>query len=397
LNDRAGDLADAVVVAAGCSLRMGGLDKLDWPIAGRPLLAHSLEALAGSDAVRRIVLVTRAARVETLRLAPWLPAAVVAVVPGGASRAASVAAGVAAVRALPGADDRVVLVHDGARPVVPAGLIARVVDAAAAHGAAIPALPIAETVKRVVGDRVAATVDRSELMTAQTPQAARLGLLVRALADPVAGTGSWTDEAALLEACRIPVHVIPGDPTNLKVTVVADLARATHALDAVPGSSRHGIGHDSHPFGPGGPLHLGGLTFDGVPRLAGHSDGDVALHAIADALLGAGGLGDLGGMFPADPSTPAGVASAELLHSVVARLREAGWRPAAVDVTLIGARPRLAPRLPAMRDAVAALLELEAARVNVKASSGNLHGSDGAGRTISALALASIKPLGAPP
>ena len=193
--------------------------------------------------------------------------------------------------------DRVVLVHDGARPILADGLAARVAAAAATYGAAIPVLPVSETVKRIDGDRIVATEDRATLALAQTPQGVRRGLLRAALADPRAAAGPWTDEAALLEACRIPVHVVPGDPTNLKVTVPTDLARAA-SLVAPGGARRHGIGHDSHPFGPGAPLRLGGLTFEGVPRLVGHSDGDVALHAVADALLGAAGLGDLGRQFP---------------------------------------------------------------------------------------------------
>jgi len=154
---------------------------------------------------------------------------------------------------------------------------------------------------------------------------------------------------------------------------------------------RHGLGHDGHPFGPGSPLLLGGVIFDGVPRLVGHSDGDVVLHAIADGLLGAAGLGDLGRLFPADDSTPRGIASTALLGTVIERLAAAGWRPSTVDLTIIGARPRLGQRLDAISESVARLLGVPASAVNVKASSGNLDGSEGAGRTISTLALVTIE------
>jgi 2-C-methyl-D-erythritol 2,4-cyclodiphosphate synthase len=157
---------------------------------------------------------------------------------------------------------------------------------------------------------------------------------------------------------------------------------------------RVGFGHDSHPFGPGSGLRLGGIEIAGAPRLAGHSDGDVALHAVADALLGAAGQGDLGRLFPADARTPQGVASADLLRGVVARLSEAGLRPASVDVVVIGARPRLGARLDEMRAAIAGLLGLPATAVNVKASTGNLAGDEGAGRSISARAVATVE--GAP-
>ena len=180
--------------------------------------------------------------------------------------------------------------------------------------------PSSETLKRIDGDRIAATVDRSGLAAAQTPQGVRRGILRTALASDEARHGTWTDEAALLEACRIPVHVVPGDPANLKVTVPADLARAASLIAGADPARRTGIGHDAHPFGPGEPLRLGGVDIPGAPRLHGHSDGDVVLHALADALLGAAGLGDLGRMFPADASTPAGIDSRSLLADVVARL-----------------------------------------------------------------------------
>lgn len=157
------------------------------------------------------------------------------------------------------------------------------------------------------------------------------------------------------------------------------------------GAARVGFGHDSHPFGPEMGLRLGGVEIEGAPRLAGHSDGDVALHAVADALLGAAGMGDLGRLFPADSRTPRGVASAELLSEVVARLAAADLRPSGVDLVIIGARPRLGARLDAMRDAVAALLGLPAPDVNVKASTGNLTGDEGAGRSISARAVATVE------
>ena len=372
---------------------MAGVDKLAWPVAGRPLLAWTLQAIAAAPGIGSVILVVAAEQCAALADAPWLPPAVRAVVAGGDRRQDSVRAGFAALeREVPDrAGSRIVLVHDGARPVVDPGLVARVSLAAARHGAAIPVLPITETVKRLDGDVVVETVDRSVLVAAQTPQAARRDLLRRALASDAAASGEWTDEAVLLEACRIPVHVVPGDPSNIKVTVPADLARAADLLAPGPTHRRHGIGQDGHPFGPGEPLRLGGVPFPGVPRLAGHSDGDVVLHAIADGLLGAAGLGDLGRIFPADATTPAGADSARLLATVIDRLSEAGWRATAVDLTIIAARPRLGGRLDEIRDAIAGLLGLPVTAVSVKASTGNLDGSDGAGRSISTLALVTIE------
>jgi 2-C-methyl-D-erythritol 4-phosphate cytidylyltransferase/2-C-methyl-D-erythritol 2,4-cyclodiphosphate synthase len=369
---------------------MGGIDKLTAPVAGRPLLAWTLEAVAASPVVGRLVLVTAPGRVAEVEAAAWLPARVDAVVAGGPTRQASVAAGVRRLEALdPDRPDRPVLVHDGARPLVSAALVSAVAEAVVAHGAAVPLLPIAETLKRVADGRVLDTVDRSTLAAAQTPQGARRGLLLEAwLAYPPEGPREFTDEAALLEACRIPVHAIPGEAANLKVTLPDDLRRVELAL--VPAATRAGLGHDSHPFGPGEPLRLGGIEIAGAPALSGHSDGDVVLHAVADALLGAAGLGDLGRMFPADARTPRGVDSASLLGEVVARLAESGLVPATVDVTVIGARPRLGAQLGAMREAIAGLLAIDRGAVNVKASSGNLSGDEGAGRSISALAVATV-------
>ena len=379
---------------------MGGTDKLVHEIGGRPLLAWSIDAIGGLEAVERIVLVTGADRVEAIRSAAWLPSRVVAVVAGGTRRHESVAAGLAALDALDAAagrvptDERVVLVHDGARPLATAGLAARILAAAAEHGAAIPVVPVAETIKRIDGDRVAATVDRTDLAAAQTPQGARRGLLRDAFRRfPPAGLETWTDEAALLEACRIAVHAIAGEPSNFKVTLPADLVRAEEALaGAGPMTStpRVGLGTDSHPFGPGTPLSLGGVVIEGAFRLHGHSDGDVVLHAVADALLGAAGLGDLGRLFPAGPETPRGIASGELLAEVVRRTHAAGYRPLALDVTIVAARPRLAGRLDEIQAAIAAIVGLPAGSVNVKASSGNLAGMEGAGRGISAHAIATL-------
>jgi 2-C-methyl-D-erythritol 4-phosphate cytidylyltransferase/2-C-methyl-D-erythritol 2,4-cyclodiphosphate synthase len=382
--------ADVVIVAAGSSRRMGGVDKLLVPVAGRPLIAWTLRAVAAASSVRRIVVVTAAERVGEWQAAAWLPGGAT-VVAGGATRQVSVANGVRQLAASsPTGDDPAVLVHDGARPLVPTSLVDAVAHAVELHGAALPVLPVAETLKRVDDGRVVETVDRRQIAAAQTPQGARMRLLLDAWQTyPPEGDREFTDEAALLEACRITVHAIPGDPANIKVTLPDDLRRVEHAL--APDGLRVGFGHDSHPFGPGAPLRLGGITVDGVPALWGHSDGDVALHAVADALLGAAALGDLGRLFPADARTPRGVPSEELLQTVVARLAAVGLVPTSVDLVILGARPRLGPRLDEMRAAIARILGIEDAAVNVKASTGNLAGDEGAGRSISARAVATVR------
>ena len=388
-----GSGADAIVVAAGASTRMDGSDKLLAPLGDRPLLAHTVDAIAAVPGIGTIVVVTSPERRAALETGGWADDGRITFVDGGARRQDSVRAGFVelerAVPDLPGR--RVVLVHDGARPVVSSTVVTDVIEATERFGAAIPVLPVLDTLKQLAGDRITATVDRTSLGAAQTPQGVRRSILREALADPKAADGTWTDEAALLEACRIDVHVVPGDPANLKVTVPADLERAAAAIGRPRAGARFGIGQDSHPFGPGAPLRLGGIEIPGAPALHGHSDGDVALHAVADAFLGAAGLGDLGRMFPAGSETLAGIDSRRLLAAVVAQLHDAGWRPGGIDLTIVGARPRLAAHLDAMRDEIAVTLQLASDAVSVKASTGNLDGPEGAGRSMSAIALATIE------
>ena len=254
-------------------------------------------------------------------------------------------------------------------------------------------MPVTETIKEVDGDRIVRTLDRSRLAAAQTPQGIRYGLLERAW-DRFApeGPAEWTDEGALLEACTITVHAISGDPGNVKVTLPSDLSRVEHALGGDLARSRVGFGYDTHPFGPDRPLALGGVAFPDAPRLFGHSDGDVVLHAVADALLGASGQGDLGRLFPADARTPKGVASRELLTAVVERVTGAGFVPRSIDVTIVGARPRLGLRLDEIRGAIAGLVGIPEDAVAVKASTGNLSGPEGAGRAVSAHVVVLVEP-----
>jgi 2-C-methyl-D-erythritol 4-phosphate cytidylyltransferase/2-C-methyl-D-erythritol 2,4-cyclodiphosphate synthase len=384
-------VADAVVVAAGRSERMGGGDKLALEIAGRPVLAWSLAAIAASPHVERIALVRAPDRAADPR-PRWLPDKVVAIVPGGARRQDSVAAGIRALDEASGRSepaDRVLLVHDGARPLVTPALVAAVARAAAEHGAAIPVLPVAETLKRTADDLVLGTMDRAGVAAAQTPQGVRWDVLRAALGQVDVGSREFTDEAALLEAAGVAVHTVPGDPANLKLTRPDDLGLAEARLGG-RAAIRTGFGSDGHAFGPGDGLRLGGVEIPGAPRLFGHSDGDAALHAIAGALLGAVALGDLGGLHPADERTPRGIPSTELLRSVTRHLAAAGWTPRSVDLTIRGARPWIQAWMPSMRQAIAALLGVDASAVSVKAATGNLSGDAGAGRTIEAQALATV-------
>lgn len=376
--------ADAVIVAAGSSLRMGGGDKLELTIGGRSILRRAAEAIASAPEVDRLIVVTAAERVRDLQQAAWLRALRATIVSGGRRRQDSVAAGVRAATA------DIVLVHDAARPLVSPALVARVVEGARIHGAAIPALPVVDALKRVEGERITASVERSGLYRAQTPQAARRELLLAAAAAHAADAAEIPDEADLLGRHGIEVAIVPGDPDNIKVTLPQDLVQARRLLGEEAGS-RMALGSDSHPFGPEDGLRLGGLLIEGAPRLHGHSDGDVVLHALCDALLAAAGLGDLGRLFPSGDRRTRGIDSRELVARVMQRVDQAGLFVTGIDVTILGARPRLGGRrLDAMAGVLAELAAVRPACVSVKAATGNLSGDEGAGRVISASCLVSL-------
>jgi 2-C-methyl-D-erythritol 4-phosphate cytidylyltransferase/2-C-methyl-D-erythritol 2,4-cyclodiphosphate synthase len=374
-----GAFADAVIVAAGASSRMGGVDKIDAPILGRSMLSWSLDALAAAKTVRQLIVVAVPGRVEALATDARIARDRLTVIAGGAERSDSVRNGLAAT------DAEVVLVHDAARPLASPTLIDSVAHAAAEHGAAIPVVAVHDSLKRTDGT----AVDRAGLWCAQTPQAARRELLERAFA--AAASATFTDEAALLESAGIAVATVPGEVANLKVTEPADLELVRAIAAGRAGEARIGFGSDSHPFGPGDGLRLGGIEIPEAPRLHGHSDGDVVLHAVTTAVLAAAGMGDIGRAFPADDPRTADAPSDDLLTEVIARLAQADLRPSSVSVGIVGARPGLGgDRLDAMRARIAGLVGLAEELVSVSASTGNLSGDEGAGRAISATAVASV-------
>jgi 2-C-methyl-D-erythritol 4-phosphate cytidylyltransferase/2-C-methyl-D-erythritol 2,4-cyclodiphosphate synthase len=364
---------------------MGGIDKLSEPLLGKPLLAWSVEAMARAESVDRIVVVARPGQADELRAAPWLTEAAggrETVVAGGLERSHSVRAGVDASTA------EVVLVHDGARPLASSALADAVARAAADYGAAVPVVAVVDSLKRAAEGLLASSVDRAGLVRTQTPQGARRELLLDAFA-AAAGT-AYSDEAALLEAAGHAVATVPGEPTNLKVTGQDDL-EMVRAIASGRAEQRFGYGEDLHGFGPGDGLMLGGVLVADAPRLYGHSDGDVVLHAIATAVLSAAGLGDLGRLFPSSDRNTKGIASAELVAEAVAQAQSAGWRVDRAQVSIVGARPRLGgSRLDEIRAKVASLLDVQADSVAIVASTGNLSGAEGAGRVIRATALVTV-------
>ncbi len=374
------------MVAAGSSRRMGGVDKLAAPIAGRPVLRWAVESLAAAPEIGTVIVVTSAEREPELRDSDWLGRIGARVVTGGRRRQDSVAIGVRTSSA------EIVLVHDAARPFVSAALVTRVVEGVRRHGAAIPALPVVDALKRVTGERIVGTAARAGLYRAQTPQGARRELLLDACEAHAAGDDEIPDEAELLARHGVDVHVVEGDADNIKVTLPDDLDLARR-LARQGSAGRVALGFDSHPFGPHDGLRLGGLLVPDAPRLHGHSDGDVLLHALCDALLAAGGLGDLGRLFPSGERATRGIDSRDLVSQVMARLAAADLAVESVDATITGARPRLGgQRLDAMAASITALTDAAPERVSVKAATGNLSGDDGAGRTLSATCIVSLVP-----
>lgn len=386
----------ALIPAAGRGARFGGSEnKVFTPLLGRPMLAWTLRAFARCGAVESVILVGGEADLPRLREVAddWGGGKVRGVVPGGADRQASVAAGLAAC-----GDARFVVVHDAARPCVTEALIAVTLSAARDAGAATAALPVADTlVRESIHPCAGENVERDRLWAVQTPQAFQTDLLREAHAR--AGQNERaTDDAGLVRRLGRPVRLVPGEPANLKVTHPEDRALAEAILarrEAPPPTLRIGHGYDVHPFAEGRRLVLGGVEFPDQPRgLLGHSDADALLHAVCDALLGAAGLGDIGKLFPDDDPAHKDRASIEFLREVRARLDAAGFGVANVDVTVLAEAPRIGPRAAAIRENIADALRIPPDRVGVKATTAEGLGFVGRGEGIAVHAAALIYGVG---
>jgi 2-C-methyl-D-erythritol 4-phosphate cytidylyltransferase/2-C-methyl-D-erythritol 2,4-cyclodiphosphate synthase len=282
-----------------------------------------------------------------------------------------------------------VLIHDGARPFPDAALIDRVIDALDRAPAAIPGVPLGDTIKRVIDGHIIETVDRTSLWRAQTPQGFHFEAILAA--HRAASGRALTDDAAVAEAAGIRPVIVTGSEDNLKVTTAQDLAAAERLLASRLGDIRTGQGFDVHPFGPGGHVFICGIEIPHDFGLVGHSDADVGLHAITDAVLGAIGAGDIGMHFP--PSDPRwrGAASDQFLRHAADLVRDRGGRIAMVDVTIIGERPRISPHRAAMVERVASILAISPDRVSVKATTTEKLGFTGRSEGLAAQAVATIR------
>lgn len=373
-----------ILLAGGRGTRAGfARPKQLEPLGGKPVLRWSLDALAAHPRVSGGVLI---AGDDVMAAAPPLPEGWISASPG-VERQQSVANGLAALADWE--DEALVLVHDAARPGVTAKVIDRLLAVLAGAEAAIPTLPVPDTLVRQADDEAGEVVDRGALARVQTPQAFRLGTLRRAHAAAAGETA--TDDAQLVRRLGVPVAAVAGDPRLHKLTYAEDKSILEGLLEVkAMRRTAVGMGYDVHRLVVGKPLWIGGLEIEHSHGLEGHSDADVALHALTDAILGALGDGDIGTHFP--PSDPAwrGAASWRFLDFAARRVEEAGGRIDHVDLTIIAEAPKIGPHRDQMRARIAEILSLPPERVSVKATTTERLGFTGRREGIAAQAVATL-------
>lgn len=390
-----------LVVAAGRGERAGGpVPKQYARLGGTSVLARSIAALARGVPAGPILVVWQPAHAalfeETLASLPAdIRARVLPPVAGGASRQASVMAGLEALGAL-ASPAAIVLVHDAARPFVGADLVQRVVQATARSGAAIPGVAVTDTIKAVdPAGQVEATPARASLRAVQTPQGFALSALLAAhRAAAAASVFGLTDDAAVMEWAGHAVVVVDGDPANVKLTTPQDLQRAADDLarkDRPSMETRVGSGFDVHAFTDGDHVTLGGVRIAHDRGLLGHSDADVVLHAVTDAVLGALADGDIGQHFPPSDMQWKGASSDRFLAFAMERLRARGGRLRLIDVTVVCEAPRIGPHRDAMRARIGAICAISPNRVAIKATTSEQMGFTGRREGIVAQALATVE------
>lgn len=396
-----------IITAAGSGRRMGGgVPKQYGRLGGMSILARSVRAFADMEEVSRIFIVTNEDYIELCRSelnSLGLMPKVAGILPGGLERQDSI---YEAVRRLP-EDVDLVLVHDGVRPFVTADVILRTIEAAKAHGAAAAAVPVKDTVKVAKGDCFTQTLDRRVLYSIQTPQGFRRELLIHAYEEAYRQNFYGTDDAVLVENTGEKVYLVKGDYNNIKITTMEDLVFGEAILRARQSSGggveeaekaggaglRIGTGYDVHRLTEGRKLVLGGVEIPFERGLLGHSDADVLLHAIMDALLGAASLGDIGRHFPDDDERYRGVSSLELLKTVGSMLREGGFCVVNIDAVVIAQRPKIAPHIGEMILHIAETLGIGENRINIKGTTTEKLGFCGREEGIAAQASVLIQRL----
>jgi 2-C-methyl-D-erythritol 4-phosphate cytidylyltransferase/2-C-methyl-D-erythritol 2,4-cyclodiphosphate synthase len=375
--------AAGIVAAAGRGTRFGAdRNKVFLPLLGVPLLRRSLQALAASGAIDRIIVaVAPRGEPEVATLTQALPVPCL-LVPGGATRQQSVR------NALSVVDEDLVAVHDAARPLVSSDTIRRCLESARSDGTGIAAVRVTDSLKRAPHGTVTASVPRDDIWATQTPQCARTEWLRKAYEVADADGFEATDEASLLEHAGFEVRLVEAAKDNLKVTTPEDLPLAEAVLRSrVVSVPRVGYGYDVHRFAAGRRMVLGGVDFGLDYGPDGHSDADVVLHAVMDAVLGAAGLPDIGALFPNTDERWRGADSAALLVEVRRRAGAAGFAVGNVDITVIAERPKIAPHVAAMKSRIAALLGIPEDAVGIKATTAEGLGDLGRGNGLAAHAV----------
>jgi 2-C-methyl-D-erythritol 4-phosphate cytidylyltransferase / 2-C-methyl-D-erythritol 2,4-cyclodiphosphate synthase len=382
----------AIIAAAGAGKRLGSAaPKQLLDLGGKTILARSIGAFDSHPSISDIVAVVPPDLATTAAdsyIGPTSRPIVIAA--GGARRQDSVANAFAIVD--PSAE--IVLIHDAARPFVTPEVIDRTIEAAATFGAAIAAIEASDTVKRVErhpnGALVVETIPRSTIFLAQTPQGFRREVLADAVALGRSGVEA-TDEASLAERAGHPVHIVAGDPGNVKITTEQDFMAARMRIEAAADLARVGTGYDLHRLVDGRPLIVGGVTLASDRGAAAHSDGDVACHAATDAVLGAANLGDIGRHFPDSDPRWKGASSLELLRQATSLAAAAGFEVLNVDITVILETPKLRDRIEAMKTAMADALGVDPSRVSIKGKTNEGLDAVGRGEAIAAHAVALLK------
>ena len=394
-SDTAPGKAAVVIVAAGRGERAGKADgpKQYRTIGGHPVVSHTIQAFLSHPRIGRIVVAIHPDDDELFRsCTSGFEDERLEAIHGGATRQESTRL---ALRALREEAPDMVLIHDAVRPFVDAALIDRTIDAIDDRQGALPAMQVADTLKRMNGEgNVGETVPRAGLHAAQTPQGFPYWPILAAHEKAFQlGKQDFTDDAAVAEWAKIPVRIVTGSPDNMKLTWARDMALADQRLGggrlAFP-DIRTGNGYDVHSFEPGDHVTLCGLNIPHDKKLSGHSDADVGLHALTDALLATCGAGDIGTHFP--PSDPQwkGAASRLFLEHAAAIVRSGGGRIANADITLICEAPRIGPHREAMVEAVASMLKISADRISIKATTNERLGFIGREEGIAAIATASV-------
>lgn len=378
----------AVVVAAGRGVRMGAaVNKVLLPLCGEPVIRHAVRAFCEADEIDGVVVVASADETEQMRVALCGLEKVCAIVPGGSTRQESVKNG---LDALP-KEARIALVHDGARPLISRELIARCIRQTEDCGSAVVCTPVTDTVKVEKDGCVVRTLDRSQLRAVQTPQCFFAGELKAAYEAAARDGVSVTDDASVMEHAGHSVHLLESSEVNFKLTTPEDLRRAEDIIGErkfMQRLPRTGFGYDVHKLVSGRRLILCGKEIPWEKGLDGHSDADVAVHALMDALLGAACLGDIGRLYPDNDPAFEGADSMKLLANVLRRVKDAGYAVVHADVTIVAQKPKLMPYMDEMRRNLENAMA--GAQVNVKATTTERLGFEGRGEGISAQAVATI-------